>query len=397
MSRERTILIRYDEIALKGKNRRFFIERLRHNIRSGLRGLDGVRVEVPHGRVLLHCADSQTQEIVKRLKVVSGIASMSVGVMVEPDLEAMARQGVEWIAPLVEKNPNATFCVRTRRSHKGYELTSTEVDREVGGRILEQLRPQGLSVNIDRADFRLEIEIGLPHTVMFQNRIEGLRGLPVGTSGKVLGLLSGGIDSPVALFRMIRRGCRAHAIFFDNQPYMGKGGHDKVQRLCRVLTRYQQAMRLWVVPFEEVQVAIRDNCRPDNRVVLYRRMMYRIAQALAEREGYQALVTGESLGQVASQTLENLNAVSRVVQCSVFRPLIGMDKNEIITQAKNIGTFDISIEPQPDCCSVFMPEHPVTKARLPELENDETRYPWEELLRQALEKTEVQDPEPSPF
>lgn len=397
MSQQRTILIRYDEIALKGKNRRFFIERLRHNIHAGLRGLEGIKIEVPHGRIMLHCEDSQTKEIVKRLKMVPGIASMSVGVMLEPELDVMARQGVEWITPLVEKNSNTTFCVRTRRSHKGYELTSTEVDREVGGRILEQLRSKGLTVNIDHADFRLEIEIGLPHTVMFQNRIEGLRGLPVGTSGKVLCLLSGGIDSPVALFRLIRRGCRVHAVFFDNQPYMGKGGYDKVQRLCRVLTRYQQSMRLWVVPFEDVQVAIRDHCRPDNRVVLYRRMMYRIAQAIADREGYQALVTGESLGQVASQTLENLNAVSRVVQSSVFRPLIGMDKNEIIQQAKAIGTFDISIEPQPDCCSVFMPEHPVTKARLPELENDETRYPWEDLLYQALEKAEAQDPEPSPF
>ncbi len=397
MSRERTLLIRYDEIALKGKNRRFFIERLRNNIRAILKGLEGVTLEVPHGRILLHCGEDRADEIVRRLKFIPGIASMSVGVSVEPDFEVMARQGVAWLSPLLEANPGLTFCVRTRRSHKGFSHTSTEVDWEVGGRIMDALGPKGLSVNIDRADFKLEIEIGLPHTVMFQNRIAGLRGLPVGSSGKVLGLLSGGIDSPVALYRLIRRGCRVHAVFFDNQPYMGKGGNDKVQRLCRILTRYQQSMRLWVVPFEDVQVAIRDLCRPDNRVVLYRRMMYRIAQAIADREGYHALVTGESLGQVASQTLENLNAVSRVVEGSVFRPLIGMDKNEIIAEAKSLGTFEISIEPQPDCCSVFMPQHPVTKARVSELERDEARYPWADLLQQALEKTEVLDPQPSPF
>ncbi len=394
MNNRRTLVIRYDEIGLKGKNRRFFIDRLRQNIRFRLKGLDGVSINVPHGRILLECDEDQADELVRRLGFVPGIASLSVGVMMEPELELIAQKGIEWISPLLDSNPALKFCVRTKRSHKGFALTSSEVDHAVGGQIMQALSERGLCVNIGRPDFKLEIEIGMNHTVVFKDRVPGLRGLPVGSAGKVLGLLSGGIDSPVAMYRLLRRGCRVHGVFFDNKPYMGQGGYNKVLRLCGVLNRYQESMRLRVVPFEDIQVAIRDHCRPANRVVLYRRMMYRIAQAIADAEGYKALVTGESLGQVASQTLENLDAVSRVVDCSVFRPLIGMDKNEIITESKTIGTYDISIEAQPDCCSVFMPDRPATKAKIHELENDETRYPWQDLMQEALGKMEVLDPEP---
>lgn len=397
MINRRTLLIRYDEIGLKGRNRRFFIDRLRQNIRSRLKDLDGISISVPHGRIILDCDEGQTEAVVRRLGFVPGIASLSVGEMMEPDLDLISQKGINWISPLLESNPALKFCVRTKRSHKGYEKTSSEVDHEVGGKILQALGNRGLSVNLDRPDFKLEIEIGMNHTVVFQNRVPGLRGLPVGSAGKVLGLISGGIDSPVAMYRLIKRGCRVHGVFFDNRPYMGQGGYDKVIRLCGVLNRFQESMRLRVVPFENIQVAIRDHCRPENRVILYRRMMYRIAQDIADSEGYKALVTGESLGQVASQTLENLDAVSRVVEGGVFRPLIGMDKNEIIEESKAIGTYKISIEPQPDCCTVFMPDRPATKAKIPELENDETRYPWRDLMQDAIEKIEVLDPEPLPI
>ncbi len=216
--------------------------------------------------------------------------------------------------------------------------------------------------------------------------------MPVGCSGEVLCLLSGGIDSPVAAFLLTRRGCRVHYIFFDNQKFLGRGGLDKVLRLVKNLNRFQGNGKLYVIPFEEVQVAIRDHCRPENRVVLYRRMMYRIAHAVSEQNHYLGLVTGESLGQVASQTLENLAAVSCVVPGSVFRPLIGLDKQEIIAQAKAIETYETSIEPHPDCCSVFMPERPVIRSKIPVLENDETRFPWQDLMQSAIEKMEVIEP-----
>jgi len=177
---------------------------------------------------------------------------------------------------------------------------------------------------------------------------------------------------------------------------MGRGGLDKVVRLTEKLSQYQRKGRLFVVPFEDIQVAIRDYCRPPNRVVLYRRMMYRIAEEVAKRKKYRGLVTGESLGQVASQTLENLNAVSHVVSMSVFRPLIGMDKLEIIQAAKELETFEISIEPQPDCCSVFMPPNPATKSRIRDLEEDESKYPWKELMEESIEKMQTMDLEFTP-
>ena len=180
-----------------------------------------------------------------------------------------------------------------------------------------------------------------------------------------------------------------HAVFFDNQPYLGRGGYDKVLRLAKIINKYQGGGRLYVVRFEKIQEAIRDNCRPFNRVVLYRRMMYRIAAELAESIGSLALVTGESLGQVASQTLANLNAVSQVVDMSVFRPLIGMDKNEIIGLARNIETYEISILPQPDCCSIFMPDNPATKSKIPLLEDDEKQYPWRDLMQEAIANIET--------
>lgn len=385
------ILVRYDEIGLKGKNKSMFINRLADNIRRPLKDIEGVRVLKPHGRIIIECDPDSAETVAQRLAYVPGIASYSIGVAMDPDFQAMADLGAEWIEPLLQPGKTLKFCVRTRRSDKSFPKTSTEVDFEVGSRIMGKLHAKGLEVDIKNAQFVVEIEIGQEQTAVFSNRIPGLRGLPVGSSGEVLGLISGGIDSPVALFHMLKRGCRVHAVFFDNQPYMGRGGYDKVKRLCKRLNRYQYGGKFYVVPFEKIQEAIRDHCRPANRVVLYRRMMYRIADAVAEQHDYQALVTGEALGQVASQTLENLNAVSCTVTRSVFRPLIGMNKNEIIQQAKDLGTFDISIEPQPDCCSVFMPPNPTTKAKLHELEEDESRYPWRELMRECMDGMEVLD------
>jgi len=211
----------------------------------------------------------------------------------------------------------------------------------------------------------------------------------VGSSGNVLCLLSGGIDSPVSAFMMACRGCRVHFVFFDNQPFLGRGGYDKVLILAKKINHFQTRGTLFVVPFQDVQAAIRDHCNEENRVVLYRRMMYRIAAEIADRQGSLALVTGESLGQVASQTLENLAAVSCVTSVSVFRPLIGMNKESIISRAKEIGTYETSIEPQPDCCSVFMPKNPATRSKIPFLERDEEKIPWKELCDDALAKVEI--------
>ena len=387
----KTLLIRYDEIGLKGRNRRHFENQLVGNIRYALRDIKNVQIDKIHGRILGRVALAEAEKCTSRLTQTPGMASISIGNSIEPDFDKMAELGVSLIHEKLQAQGELKFCVRTRRSNKAFPFTSKEVDFEVGSRIMETLSSNGLSVDINGAEFILEIEIGPQETIVFDNRVSGLSGLPVGSSGQVLSLLSGGIDSPVSTFKLINRGCRVHSIFFDNRTFLGRGGYDKVIRLAHTLNRFQGGGKLYVVPFQDIQVAIRDHCTDSNRVVLYRRMMYRIAHALAELKNCQGLVTGESVGQVASQTLKNLMAVSCVVPMSVLRPLIGMNKQEIITQAKKIGTYDISIEPQPDCCSVFMPDHPSTNCKIKYLEADERLYPWEELKSSALDSVETID------
>ena len=391
MTERRTVLIRYDEIALKGRNRKFFEKCLLRNIKRVLSsGTDDIVYRSPRGRIFLDIPSSFAPECTVRLKSVPGIASFSIGISMEPDFDAMAELGIQWIGPRLKSGRDAMkFCVKTRRSAKSFPKTSPEVSFEVGSRIMTKLSPRGLTVNIKEAEYVLEIEIGSSETVVFDNREPGLRGLPVGSSGNVLCLLSGGIDSPVSAFMMACRGCRVHFVFFDNQPFLGRGGYDKVLILAKKINHFQTRGTLFVVPFQDVQAAIRDHCNEENRVVLYRRMMYRIAAEIADRQGSLALVTGESLGQVASQTLENLAAVSCVTSVSVFRPLIGMNKESIISRAKEIGTYETSIEPQPDCCSVFMPKNPATRSKIPFLERDEEKIPWKELCDDALAKVEI--------
>lgn len=392
MNDARTLLIRYDEIGLKGRNRKFFENCLLGNIKAAMHGLEGVRFRVPRGRIMIDASSGTAEECAKRLPFVPGVASFSVGYPVNPGFEEMAGLGIQLLEPRLKPGCELKFCVRTQRTDKTFPKTSPEINFEVGSRIMAALREKGLTVNINEAQVMIEVELGRGETVLFDHRIPGIRGLPVGCSGEVLSLLSGGIDSPVASFFMMRRGCRVHFIFFDNQPFLGRGGYDKVLKLSRTLNRFQLRGKVYAVPFQNVQTAIRDHCSPENRVVLYRRMMYRIGQATALKIKCLGLVTGESLGQVASQTLENLAATSRVVDVSVFRPLIGMDKQEIIAQAKKIGTYPISIEPHPDCCSVFMPSRPATKSRIDKLERDESLFPWRDLMQEAMDQTEVIGP-----
>ena len=387
----RTLLIRYDEIGLKGRNRRHFENQLVKNIRFALSGIQNIKINKIHGRILGRVNLVDAEKCTSHLKSVPGISSISVGNSIEPDFDKIASLGINLIQEKLESLGQLKFCVRTRRSNKSFPITSREFDFEVGARIMKALSFKGLSVDINRADFILEVEIGPQETIVFDNRVSGLKGLPVGSSGQVLSLLSGGIDSPVSTFKLMTRGCRVHSVFFDNRTFLGRGGYDKVVRLAHTLNRYQSGGKLFVIPFQNIQVAIRDHCRDTNRVVLYRRMMYRIAHSLAELNSCHGLVTGESVGQVASQTLKNLAAVSCVTSMSVFRPLIGMNKHEIILQAKKIGTYDISIEAQPDCCSIFMPDHPTTRSKIKYLEADERLYPWKELMAKVLGSVEIID------
>ncbi len=385
---KRIAIVRYDEIGLKGKNRKFFVDALSRNIRGKLQDLENIKVLSPHGRVIVQMNLEAVDQCDAILRNIPGISSFSFGVEITRDFEEIAKLGIEWIEPLLQERDELKFCVRSRRSDKSFYKTSTECDFEIGSRIMQKLSSCGLKVDIKNADYVLEVEIGRDQAWVYSGKNIGLRGLPVGVAGEALSLLSGGIDSPVASHMIIRRGCRVHFIFFENRTFLGKGGYEKVLRLAKTLNRFQDKGKLCVIPFGDIQMAIRDQCRPENRVVLYRRMMYRISEYVSRQFGYQALITGESLGQVASQTLENLAAVSDVVKTSVFRPLIGMDKLDIIRKAEEIGTYEISIEPHQDCCSVFMPPNPATKAKGPLLEDDETKFPFQRLAEEAIEKME---------
>jgi tRNA uracil 4-sulfurtransferase len=389
MSENKTVLIRYDEIGLKGRNRKYFVKCLLKNIRRSLSHLDNINFSSPRGRIFLDIPSNYVLECSACLKTIPGISSFSIGVSLNPDFDVISALAVKWIEPKLDTAKTLKFCVRTRRSNKSFPQTSQEVNFEVGSRIMNVLSRRGLTVNIKEAEYVFEIEFGRSETVVFDNREPGLCGLPVGSSGNVLCLLSGGIDSPVSAFMMACRGCRVHFVFFDNQPFLGRGGYDKVLSLAKKINKIQTRGILYVVPFQEVQGAIRDHCNEGNRVILYRRMMYRIADEIAQGQQYMALITGESLSQVASQTLENLGAVSCITSLSVFRPLIGMNKESIITRAKKIGTYDISIDPQPDCCSIFMPRNPVTRSKIHFLERDEKKIPWKELRDDALARMEI--------
>jgi thiamine biosynthesis protein ThiI len=282
----------------------------------------------------------------------------------------------------------ASFRIETQRGDKTFPLPSPEINRQLGAAVKET---SGARVDLSHPELTVSVEI-LPREAFFGfNKIPGAGGLPVGASGRVVALISGGIDSPVAAYRMMQRGCRLIFVHFHSVPYLDKTSQEKVRQLVTRLTRHQFTSRLYLIPFGEIQRQIVAAISRPLRVVLYRRMMIRISEGVARKEKTKALVTGESLGQVASQTLENLSVIQAAATTPILRPLVGMDKQEIIDQARRIGTFDISSIPDQDCCQLFVPKHPATKATLSETEEAESRLDVKELLRSGIESAAVEE------
>ncbi|MFH1314882.1 MAG: tRNA uracil 4-sulfurtransferase ThiI, partial [Candidatus Uhrbacteria bacterium] len=274
-----------------------------------------------------------------------------------------------------------TFKVITKRSHKLFPATSMEVSRDVGARVLEQTKK---AVDIHNPDLTIQIEITEKQTYIFTEKIPGAGGLPVGSSGTVVSLLSGGIDSPVASWQLMKRGCQVIFVHFHSAPQTSQEAIDKVQELSELLSPWQIKTKLYLVPFLNIQKEIVKECRGEYRVVLYRRFMYRIAEQIAEQENAKALVTGESVGQVASQTIENIATINDAVTIPILRPLIGLDKIEIIDRAKQIGTYELSILPHEDCCSLFVPRHPVTKSNIGVARKEEGKLDVDKLITNAI-------------
>jgi thiamine biosynthesis protein ThiI len=362
------IVCRYHEITLKRGNRARFAAQLMDNLRRATADLPIGRIADLHGRIALVLREESAWPAAReRLERVFGIANFSLAKSV-----ALAGAASSDLAPLeqaLRRELGArrfeSFRVVTRRADKRFPLTSPEVSRRIGAAVKDAT---GVRVDLEAAALTITIEM-LPGEALYSlEKVAGPGGLPIGVSGHVVALLSGGIDSPVAAARMMRRGCRVSFVHFHSVPYLDRSSQEKSREIVRRLTAYQPEARLVMVPFGDVQREIVTHVAPPPRVVLYRRLMLRIASEIARRLGAEALVTGDCLGQVASQTLANLAVVERAATLPLFRPLIGMDKLEVIDQARGLGTFDISIEPDQDCCSLFVPRHPTTRARLDHME-----------------------------
>ena len=374
----KSIVIHYQEIALKGKNRPWFVARLVRNLKEATKDLDVQRVQALQGRIeLVLGADTAWETARDRVADVFGIANFAKAGRAPLEIDAIAQEILKDLGP---ENP-PTFRLSARRSDKRFPMSSPEIEREVGGRIKEA---RGWTVNLGKPDFTIHVETLTNEAFYYFGKERGAGGLPVGASGKVACLLSGGIDSPVAAWRMMRRGSRVVFVHFHSYPILSRASQEKARELVRLLTRFQYRSRLLLVPFGEIQQRVVLAVAPPLRVVIYRRLMMRIAERIARLNRAQGLVTGEVVGQVASQTLENMATIGSVVSMPVLRPLVGMDKEEITAEAERLRTYPISIIPDQDCCTLFTPKHPATKAKRHEVERAEEALPIGEIVEQAV-------------
>jgi thiamine biosynthesis protein ThiI len=380
-----SIVVHYQEIALKGQNRPWFIARLVRNMRQALSDLDVSQIRVLMGRIEVVLGPGTRWEAAReRLSDVFGIGNFARAGRAPLDIDAIAAGILSDLGP---DNPG-TFRVSARRADKRFPLTSPQIEREVGGRIKEA---RGWTVDLDEPEFTIHVEALTNDAFYFFGKERGPGGLPVGASGRVACLLSGGIDSPVAAWRLMRRGCRVVFVHFHSYPILSRASQDKARELARILTRFQFDSRLLLVPFGELQQKVLLSVPPPLRVVVYRRLMLRIAEQLARANRAQALVTGEVVGQVASQTLENMATIGSVVSMPVLRPLVGMDKEEIMDAAGRLGTYPVSIIPDQDCCTLFTPRHPATKAKRADIERAESGLAIEDMVTGAVESAVVEN------
>ena len=375
----KVLLVRYGEVFLKGANRPHFLKLLTDNVKRAVKPIGG-RVWLSDSRIYVSDVEDM-DECVRRVRKVFGLYSVSPAIECEKDLDVIAEQCIEMM-----KGKRGSFKVYGKRSDKKFPMNSLEFAAELGGRILES-NPH-LTVDIHNPQHKLRVEIR-DNCYICCEEIMAVGGLPMGSSGRAALLLSGGIDSPVAGYCMMKRGVRCCAIHFQSPPYTGELARDKVMQLAKEMAEYSGGMRVYLVPFTKCQLEIHEKCPEGLGTLITRRFMMRIAQEIAKQNECNALITGESLGQVASQTMESIVCTDAVCEMPVFRPLIGMDKTEIMDIAKRIGTYETSILPYEDCCTVFTPRHPVTKPKLDTMPKAERKLDIEALVREAVEGTEL--------
>lgn len=380
---EKVVIVRYCEIHLKGKNRGYFEKVFMNNLEKAL---TGIRHEMhkPSGRYVVENFDEgRAEEIVERLRKVFGTHTLSVGYKVEADMQKIY-EAVKVIAPR-----EGTFKVETNRGDKKFPLNSMQINAQIGGRLLDEF--PALKVDVHNPQMIVSIDVRENGTALvFGGVVKAAGGMPVGTAGKGLLLLSGGIDSPVAGYMIAKRGMKIEGLHFHSYPYTNMQAREKVEELARILSTYAGGMTLNVVSVTHIQEAIHKNCPEEMMITLLRRFMMRIAERLCEKNGSQCIITGESLGQVASQTIEGMTSSNVVIKnVPVLRPLVGFDKTEIIERSRAIGTFETSIQPFEDCCTVFLPKHPLIRPRLSEVEAAEAKLDVNGLVEEALSTLEA--------
>ncbi len=384
------ILCHYGEIGLKGKNRSYFEKKLQSNIRSTFQlfhpnGLESV--DRLFGRLVIRLSESGQSDlssIEQSLKKVCGIVYFAPAININPEIEEITTNAVA----IMDDGKKTSFRVTARRTDKNFPKSSQKINEEVGAAILEKT---GKTVNLGFPDKTCFIDVVDGEAFVYTEKTSGQGGLPVGVSGKIMSLLSGGIDSPVASYYAMKRGATVSCVHFHSVPYTNEASIEKVREMIQKLTAFQQEIKLYLVELASIQKEVMVLTEEKYRIILYRRFMVRIAEALAKKHRCGGLITGDSLGQVASQTLENMGVIEEAIDLPLLRPLIGLDKLEIIDKAKEIETYDISIQPDQDCCALFVPKHPATKARLKEILVEEEKLEVEDLVKEAVKNVSFEE------
>lgn len=387
MNEEKIFIVRCGEVALKGMNKPYFERILVERIRKNLENIKGSKVSRKEGLIFVRTPlESDTKEVIAEISKVFGVSSVSPAFEVESNLDAIGLKAVEFMNSMIENEGVKTFKVEAKRADKNFPIKSPEIAARVGACVLKGCKV--LKVDVHNPDCHLFVDLRVDKTYIYTEKINGLGGLPLGTNGRGMVLLSGGIDSPVAAWMMSKRGMVIDAVHFHSYPYTSPRAQQKVEELAEIISLYCGKINMTVINLLPIQEEIVNNCPEDETTILVRRFMMRIAEKIALKQKDLMLITGENLGQVASQTAEALVVTDQSVELPVMRPLIGMDKVEIMDMAKKIGTYEKSIEPYEDCCTVFLPKHPVTKPRLEKILNSESKLDVDRLVDMAVNSAE---------
>lgn len=383
------LIVKYGEIGVKGKNRYIFENKLIKNVKNILKPIGKFNVYKEYGRIYVDLDGYDYEEIVEEVRKVFGIVGVCPAVRAEKDYNLLKELALKMLEEKIEQGYKS-FKVDSRRGDKDFKLTSQEMSLDIGGYLVSQVKDK-IAVDVRNPEVKIHCELRQNHVMVYSDTIPGYGGLPLGTNGRAMSLLSGGIDSPVASWMVAKRGMELECIHFHSYPFTSEKSQEKVRDLAQILAKYCGRVRLHKVNMLEIQKAIGLNCKDEEMTIISRRFMMRIAQQVAESRRCDALVTGESIGQVASQTIQGLTCTNASVSMPVFRPLIAMDKTEIIDIAQKIGTFETSILPEEDCCTVFSPKKPVTKPKLDRIERSENALDVEKLIQDAIDNIEVED------